>query len=433
MLSKWDGSALKLSARDSAAWEGAEDEIEAHRCGELIVRVVDQFGQPLERAPVVYEQIRHAFRFGVQYPYDAQVYDMLQAVGVNEATLWLGWKHVQPEPGVYNWGYLERVWNPSALHSRGLAIGAHALNWLKPVWGVLPTYFMETSPADLPRLMYEHVGQVARRWGGYIRTFEIVNEPFWEQADALRLSLPDMVRVCHAAALAVRDAAPQAELGVNFAEVSRVASYRIRPFEFVEALDSAGVPFDVVGLQALENGYTATSPPVYYRAKSFTGMLQMLGRYARIGKPIQISALCVPSRPPTGKVPSYFKLPFGSWDERLQANYVDAAYTLLFAQQSVRGITWWCPVDGRLSLIRSGGLLSEDLSPKPSYTALGDWMSRHSTSGQTYTDGEGKAVVRGYAGDYDISAGVGAKRKQTRERIFSYMVNETTMVLDRES
>ena len=81
MLSRWDGSALDLSARDSAAWERAEDDIEAHRCGELIVRVVDQFGQPLERVPVLYEQVRHAFRFGVQYPYDPHVYDLLQAAG----------------------------------------------------------------------------------------------------------------------------------------------------------------------------------------------------------------------------------------------------------------------------------------------------------------------------------------------------------------
>ncbi len=90
--------------------------------------------------PVRYEQRQHLFRFGVHYPYHGPTYDLLQEAGINAVTLWLGWKYVQPEPGVFQWDYLDRVWNPAALHRRGLRLTAHAMNWFKPKWQVLPGY-----------------------------------------------------------------------------------------------------------------------------------------------------------------------------------------------------------------------------------------------------------------------------------------------------
>lgn len=429
MSDEWSALALPLTAKDLVAWEKAEQQIETNRCGDVLIRVTNEDGQPLSDIPVRYEQRQHAFRFGVQYPYDPKAYDLLQAAGINAATLWLGWKYVEPEPGRYNWGYLERVWNPSALYQRGLRLTAHAVNWFKPRWNVMPHYLLETPISELPRLVYEHFGHIARRWGGYIETFELVNEPFWCEATALSLSLEDMVRLCKAAALAVHDVLPQARFEVNFAEISRVPSYQVRPCDFLEALDAEGVPWDSIGLQAFENGYSITSPPVFYRSKTFTGMLQAIAKYASLGRPLHISSLAVPSVPPAMKPPSGFKPPYGDWDEARQAQYLDAAYTLFFAQSEIEGITWWCPVDGRLAYIAGGGLLREDLSPKPAYYALQRWIARHSSSGVRYTDGEGKVIIRGYAGTYDITVGTGTMGRRFTQAIQAREVNERVVVL----
>ena len=429
MAVEWSGLALSLSAKDLAAWEKAEQEIEANRCGDVLIRVADENGQPLRDVPIRYEQRQHAFRFGVQYPYQARTYDLLQEAGINAATLWLGWKYVEPDPGLYNWGYLERVWNPSALRQRGLRLTAHALNWFKPQWNVLPQYLLETPLGEMPRLVYEHVEHIARQWGSYIETFELVNEPFWSEATALNLRLEDAVRICKAAALAVRDVLPQAHLEVNFAEISRVQSYQIRPCDFLTALDKDGVPYDSLGLQAFENGYSVTSPPTFYRSKTFTGILQAIAKYAPLGRSLNITALTVPSVPPTAKPPSGFKLPYGAWDEASQAQYLDAAYTLFFARREIEGITWWCPVDGRLAYIPGGGLLREDLSPKPAYHALQQWMARHTTSGSKRTDDEGKTVIRGYAGAYDITVGMGAIGRRFTQTIQAREVHERMVVL----
>ena len=428
---EWRGAELPFSARDTVLWERAEQEIEAHRCGDVIMRVVDANGQPLRGVPVRYNQRVHAFHFGAQYPYDSETYDLLQQAGINAATLWLGWKYVEPEAGIYNWEYLDRVWHPALLHKRGLRLTAHALNWFKPGWNVLPQYLLDTPVTELPDLVYKHVGQIARHWAPYIETFELVNEPFWTDADALTLGLEDMVRICHATAVAVRDVVPDARLEINFAEASRKLSYRLSPLDFLEQLERANVPYDSIGLQAFENGYSVTDPPTFYRTKTFTGILQTLQQYAKAGKSIDISALAMPSVPPCSKPPSRFELRYGLWDETAQARYLDAAYTLFFAHRAVEGITWWCPVDGRLSFIQGGGLLREDLSPKPSYTALKQWMQRHTSSGQVYSDAEGRAVIRGYGGDYEITVGAGTLGRPMTHHIDPRVATEVTVVLDR--
>jgi len=404
--------------------ERSGQQIRAQRCGSLIVRLVDQDQRPLRGIRVCYAQKTHALALGVHYPYQARVYDLLQGCGVNAATLWLGWHDMQPMPGRWDWERLERVWNPAALACRGLRLHGHALLWFKPEWRVVPAYWLQAPAGDRPRLVYEHVYEIVRRWGAHLGSYELVNEPFWKHADLLALSTDDMVRLVHAAALAVRDMAPSAVLEINFAEASRIPSYRVRPMDFLDALERAGVPYHRIGLQALENAYSANSKPTFYRTKTFAGMIQVLRQYAHVGKPIHVSALAVPALPPSVRPPSDFKLPYGEWDEVSQARYLDAAYTLLFAQPAVEAITWWCPVDGRLAWIRGGGLLREDLSTKPTYAALRAWVGRHTTEGQVVTDGEGKAVISGFAGTYDVSIHLGRRVENRSLCIASRAVRE---------
>lgn len=418
------GAQLPLSARDALLWERSAQQIAAQRCGSLIVRLVDQDNNPLRGVRVCYAQRSHALALGVRYPFCARTYGLLQSAGINSATIWLGWQDVQPELGLWNWEYVERVWNPAALARRGLRLHAESLLWLKPSWRVMPSFFLQAPPAEQPRLVYEHVHEIVRRWGAHIASYELVNEPFWKHADLARLTLPQMVRLVHAASLAVRDMAPLAKLEVNFAEVSRIPSYRVRPMDFLEALDRAGVPYHRIGLQMLENSYSTNHSPTFYRCKSFTGILQVLRQYAEAGKPLSISALAAPSLPPAAKPPSDFKPPFGEWTELLQARYLDAAYTYLFAQPAVEGITWCCPVDGRLAWIRGGGLLREDLSPKPSFKALQSWVERHTTRGQAVTDEEGKVVISGFAGDYDVALDLGQRVDNLQLSIAPRLVHE---------
>jgi GH35 family endo-1,4-beta-xylanase len=426
---EWSGEHLALAPRDAAQWEKAEQTIASQRCGDIMLTIVDEDGRPLPNVIVRYEQRTHAFEFGVHYPYEPRVYDLLQEAGINAATLWLGWKYVEPQPGLYNWGYLDDVWNPEALHRRGLRLRAHALNWFRHNWHVLPDYLLQTPVGRLPHLVYEHTSEIARHWTPYLDSYELVNEPFWPEASAMPMQMEDMVRLCNATALAVRDVTASARLEVNFAEVARLQTYLTRPCDLLTALERAEVPFDSIGLQAFENAYTATQPPAFYRPKALSSVVTALRQYVGAGKPLHVSALAVPSVPPSAPAPGGYALPYGDWTEARQAYYLDAAYTLLFAEPSVSGITWWCPVDGRHSYVTGGGLLRADLSPKPAFYALQQWIARHTSSGQTRSDHDGHAVVHGFAGDYQVTVGTGATGRRSTLTVDAQLARDETVVL----
>ena len=428
MSRSWSGERLSLTPRDLAQWERADERLEAARYGDLTVSLVNRDGSPLPDVPVTFSQRSTDFLLGAQYPYDAQVYDLLQAAGVNAATLWLGWKHVEPEYGVFNWGFVDAVWRPDALARRKLDLAAHALLWGNQAWGVLPRHVVETLPNDLPHRVYELMGQVTRRYGGYVRTFELVNEPFWREANALGLSLDLLVRMCRAAALAIREQAPDARLAVSFGQVSRIPSYQIHPLEFLDTLDSHGVSVDVIGLECFENGYSLRKPETYYRSRTLAGILQTCSQYARADKAMMIHA-AVPSQSAPSDTPRHYRPPYGPWDDERQAHYLDALYTLLAAIELVEGITWWCPVDGRLAHMENGGLISRDNQPKPAYEALKEWHHRHTIQTLVYTDGDGRARIRGLSGQYRIMAGKDVFRRAIDQHVVAKQTHDVTIVL----
>ena len=86
-------------------------------------------------------------------------------------------------------------------------------------------------------------------------------------------------------------------------------------------------------------------------------------------------------------------------------------------------------MDGPLALIPGGGLLRADLTPKPAYQALVGWMARHTTKGQTYTDAEGSAHFRGYAGDYQITVGTLERGRSLVHAIEPHLADRVTVVL----
>lgn len=98
------------------------------------------------------------------------------------------------------------------------------------------------------------------------------------------------------------------------------------------------------------------------------------------------------------------------WDEDAQADYAEKFYRVCFSHPSVVAISWWDLCD-RGSWLEGGGLLREDLSPKPAYERLkaliwGEWQ----TSDEGKTDENGLFEFDGFYGKYDISISIDGSR-----------------------
>ena len=97
-----------------------------------------------------------------------------------------------------------------------------------------------------------------------------------------------------------------------------------------------------------------------------------------------------------------------------QAEYAEKFYRLCFAHPAVRAITWWDLCD-RGAWRDGGGLLRDDLTPKPVYRRLDRLINhRWRTGGTGKTDDSGRMEFRGFHGRYLIVVQIG-DRKITRE------------------
>jgi hypothetical protein len=90
--------------------------------------------------------------------------------------------------------------------------------------------------------------------------------------------------------------------------------------------------------------------------------------------------------------------------EAAQLDYGSALYTLLFSHPAVEAITCWDFSDNGEWQGAPAGLVRADMSPKPLY----DWLAeafgeRWTTRAKVTTDAEGRARVRAFFGEHDMT------------------------------
>lgn len=102
--------------------------------------------------------------------------------------------------------------------------------------------------------------------------------------------------------------------------------------------------------------------------------------------------------------------------EERQADDVVRHYRTLLAHPAVQAVNYWGITDRGAWLGAPAGLVRADGTPKPAYDALRslvkeDWWLAPT---RLRTDGEGRVAVRGWAGDYSVSAADGTASWQLR-------------------
>lgn len=370
-----------LLEADSHILEEAEQAIETHRKGKVTVVVQDSRGKAIEGAVVSVKQLNHSFLFGANIfgfnkfssKKENNLYKKYFADLFNYATTGLYWSSYEPRKGYPK--YQQTLEIAGWCNTQGIKLKGHPLLWGHPYGGPI---WSETYPAEM--LRNNRVKEIVARFKNYISYWDVVNEP--SHYPGIEIDAPNRV---------ARKTAANAKLVSNDYGIF----YDGNPdfFSLLQKSIRQGVPIDVIGIQAHEP-----------RTMRFTlaNVKQKLDRYATLGLPLHITEFTPTSggQPVTGP---YALAGKSTWDETMQAEYATHFYTLCFAHPAVTAISWWDLCD-RGAWLEGGGLLDQNLNPKPVYKALYNlirksWM----TEVNRITNSRGEASFRGFWGRYKVS------------------------------
>ena len=382
---------------DEELLAGADARIEKHRKADAAISVVDAGGKPVAGAKISVEQTRHAFLFGANIfkwgrcPNEAMESSYRQRFAdlLNYATLPFYWPAYEPrraEPDHERTGQVAR-W----CKDRGIATKGHPLAWNMgdPPW----------APDDLEeirRLQMARIEDCVSRFAGLIDRWDVVNEPTeFDRPDFVTRRAPkhsamwkkvgqiEFTRECFEHA---RKAGPKATLLIN----DYITDPRYdRVIE--QLVDKQGKRmYDAIGIQSHMHGGVWPIRKVW----------DVCQRFSRFGVPLHFTETTIVSGPRLGGDKWGPTTPEG---EAKQAPAAVRFYTMLFSHPAVDALTWWDLSDWK-AWKTCGGLIREDMSPKPAYDQLkalvkDKWWTRAALE----TGADGSAALRGVLGDYRVA------------------------------
>jgi len=369
-----------------ALWRAvALDRIEKVRKAGLTVRVVDANGQPVPGASVEVKETRSAFRFGAAIDgkdlladtpagqkYREMVATLFDRVTLENDLKWARWQ-ADPSIALKASGWLAQ---------NGVELRGHNLIW--PGFPKMPPAMalLKDQPDKLSQAIDDHITQEATAMRGRVVEWDVVNEPY-SSHDALDLCGPDAMDRWFTLA---HQADPGARLMTNdFGILSaggRDAPHQQNYEDHIKKLLADGAPLGGIGLQGHFD--SDLTPP--------TKILAILDRFARFGKPIEIT-----------------EFDLNVADEGLQADFTRDFLIAAFSHPAVNAFVMWNFWEGHESPPCTG-LWHRDWTPKPNGQVWLDLVKKAWRTDDTLqTDATGTCATRAFLGDYEITASLGAR------------------------
>ncbi len=232
--------------------------------------------------------------------------------------------------------------------------------------GVTPQWLRDLSWPEVKAACRELVKGVCAHYAGRTPFCEITNEA--TMSNSLGLTTEQIIEYTRIASEAAREGDPKVRRIINSAHLwgdyaakpDKQGNPRLSPFAYLRACIKAGIQFEIVGLQ------------MYYPEYDLLEIDRMLERYAALGKPIHITEMGCASADgidPNAQRKKAAAGWHGPWTEQMQADWVEAVYTIFYSKPYIEAVSWWDLADA-VSFWPYGGLCRGDLSPKPSYERL---------------------------------------------------------------
>ena len=256
----------------------------------------------------------------------------------------------------------------------GITVKGHPLWWGHEA-GV-PDWLKGATWQEARKHCQRVVTRSVERYRNQIQIWDSINEAH-DWANGLSLTHEQEIEITRVACESVYSINPDATVIVNncmpFGE--NVADHMVHlgpvydkvftPLSYLDALMEADVKFDVIGVQ------------IYFPARDMLSINKLLNEYARFGKPVHITELGVRSGEQTAlrgdvKEPAQVMFTHGAWHqkwcEKVQADWMEWFYTVAYARDEIKAITWWDLKDP--AFIKTGGFLQEDGTPKEIFFRL---------------------------------------------------------------
>ena len=410
--SERQGNAYPGHAAD-APWRAEADErIREHRMADLMVEVVDEWGQPVEGAEVQIRMTGHDYLFGTcvkasrltdpdivarnddfdreQFLKDNAIYrEKLQelfnfAVFENDMK-WRNWSGLRSERGWTQAVTLDAV---DQLEDYDFAIKSHTMLWGS--WRNSPAYLLEreNDPEALRGAIHRHIVDQAKAFRGKVDYADVINEA---------LSHNDLIEAVGWDQMAgwfktAKEIMPETKLVINEFDILGNGGSEKRQdehFALVERLLDEGAPIDVLGFQSHFWSTRLTPPERLY---------DIIERFAQFDLPMMVS-----------------EFDMNLLDEPLQADYSRDFLKLWFSHPATEAFLMWGFWANAHWFGEPGAMFRDDWSPKPNlkaYTDLvfGEWW----TEADLQTAADGEAAARVFKGQYEITISAPGYHTATR-------------------
>jgi hypothetical protein len=284
----------------------------------------------------------------------------------NFATIsWYIWGKEEPESGQIEYSRMDQSLQWCLDHH----ITPKGFGYVYLTKGAMPAWLQPMPYEKLLPIYKRVVEQTMRRYDGRLPYAEIINEAH-DLSNLPRLSHAQILELTREACLAARRGSATVKRQINncclWAEYAKNhnadGSRRWSPWRYLDDCVKSKAEFERIGLQ------------LYYPTQDLFEIERMLDRFKAFGRPLHISEISCNSAPgldpesmrPKELVPGWH----GPWTETLQADWLEAIYTLCYSKPEFEAIGWWDIGDYGGHFWPHGGLFRKDFTPKESYFRL---------------------------------------------------------------
>jgi GH35 family endo-1,4-beta-xylanase len=279
-------------------------------------------------------------------------------------------------------GPAERVYSRvdsllTALQNTQIIAKGHPLIFLTP--DSLKSNALDNKPFDdIKKVCLNYITETIHKYRGRIHIWDVINEahvqpdtqygngaiPGYTKEKAVELSCAAS-KMAHLADPTCYRVINNTGTWSDYYMGREHAVWQQTAYDYLKMLEEAKCDYEAIGLQ------------YYHSGRDLLEFERDLERFSNFKKPIHITELQIPSSSADVTRGDWWgggiggsRLPWhgSEFTETIQADWVEAVYTMLYSKPYVDAITWWDMTDP--AFVPHGGFINSDMSPKESYYRL---------------------------------------------------------------